>query len=147
VLELEIYIFDEAGHEKKHVWKFTPLDTDEGHDIIRNDKARATGALNRRPFWIKETKRITIGAGMLRFPDHKANFMRLLLAHRIVEIREIAHHKVEIEFVLDQDQEFTFEYLRDLRSLKRKTLMLREKDPNYYSSFETFLKDRFGISG
>ncbi len=142
MIELWIYLHDELGREQKHVWKFTPVANKElGFDIIRNAGDRATGSEINTPWAIQEIRSLTFGAGMLRIPTNKANFMRLLLAKRIVWVREINNKKVQIPFELRIDEELRWEYLRDFDSLKRKTLELAQKDPVKYTEFESYITD------
>jgi hypothetical protein len=145
VLELLLYTYTSPGQVKEHSWKFTPVQNEPGFEVFRNDTPRATGAGSSRPYWIKEIRDITIGAGMLRIPEHKENFLRLLVADKILLFREYKHKPFIIEFELRIDEEIRFEYLRDYKSLKRKDITLVEKDPNYYDSFEEFIEERLSL--
>jgi hypothetical protein len=130
--------FDKEGQERTVDWQFTPVDREPGFDIYRASKERATGASVARAFWIKEVWQITLGAGTLSFADHRENFLRLLTASKIVWKRSLGSRTIETEFVLETEQRVMMEYLQDRRSLKRKTITLIEKEPNYYDSFDTF---------
>jgi hypothetical protein len=131
-------LFDASGTEHTVDWQFTPVDREPGFDIYRASKERATGAGISRAFWIKEVWQITLGAGTLSFTDHRENFLRLMTASKIVWKRNLGNRTIETEFVLETEQRVMMEYLQDRRSLKRKTITLIEKQPNYYDSFDQF---------
>lgn len=145
MIELRLFTYTSPGQVTEHVWKFTPVQNEPGFDILRNDTPRATGAGSSRPFWIKEIRDISIGAGMLRIPEHYQNFLRLFVADKILLVREYKHKPLIIEFELRIDEEVRFEYLRDYKSLKRKDITLIEKDPNYYDTFESFIEQRLSL--
>jgi hypothetical protein len=145
VIELRLYTHTSIGQVTEHIWEFTPVQNEPGFEVVRNDTPRATGAAFSRPFFIKEIRDLSIGAGMLRIPEHKENFLRLLVADKILLVREYKHKPLVIEFELRIDQEIRFEYLRDYKSLKRKDITLVEKDPNYYDTFEEFISKRLSL--
>jgi hypothetical protein len=61
-----------------------------------------------------------------------------MTASKIVWKRTFGSRTIETEFVLETEQRVLLEYLQDRRSLKRKTITLIEKEPNYYDSFDGF---------
>jgi hypothetical protein len=136
--EFTLYNFNAEGIIEPHSWEFTPVDREPGFDITKADKARATGSLGNTVFSIKEVWQITIGAGTLRFDDHRINFVRLITSKKIVWKRQLGNRTIETEFELETDRRVMLEYLQDRRSLKRKTFTLVEKEANYYDSFEEF---------
>jgi hypothetical protein len=138
MLSFVITTYNELGLTEDNLWEFTPVDCEPGFDIVKSDKARATGSGAARPFLIKEVWQLTIGAGTLRLDEHRLNFLRLVTAVKIVWKRKLGNRTIETEFELETDRRLMFEYLQDRRSLKRKTITLVEKEPNYYDSFTTF---------
>jgi hypothetical protein len=138
MLTFVITTYNEFGLTEDYTWEFTPVDREPGFDIIKSDKSRATGSGATRPFLIKEVWQLTIGAGTLAFSDNRLNFLRLITAVKVVWKRKLGSKTTLTEFELETDRRLMFEYLQERRSLKRKTITLVEKEPNYYDSFAEF---------
>ncbi len=142
-VELWLYLDNAKGEEEKFVWSFSPVSNpDFAWDILRNDKARATGSESTRAFAIKEIRTLEIGAGTLRNPDHHDNFIRFLLAKKILWNRRILNKDVQIEFSPKIDAQMKYEFLSEVKSLRRKTIELWEKDFTWYPDFFKFIKER-----
>lgn len=136
-----LYTFDDKGKELETKWEVLPVDREPLFAVLSNDKGRATGASDNRPFAVKEVWNITFGGGTLLSDDHRMNFLRMnLAAHKIIWRRLYKHSTIDTEFEVVRDQEFSFDYLQSQRSLKKKTIKIVEKEENYYMNFEAFLK-------
>ncbi len=130
--------YDSEGKEERIEWKVTPIDKEPAFDLHKNDRVRATGSTNGLRFDIKEVWTLTFGAGTLQNEDHRLNFLRFLTAKTIIWKRKYKNTTIETAFEVELDDRFVFEYLQDRRSLKRKTITIVEKEPNYYDNFADF---------
>lgn len=137
--EFLLYTYNASGTEITTTWKVLPIDVEPLYQIIADDKLRATGSSSNRPFAIKEVWNLTFGAGTLGNDGNRKNFLKMYLAHKIIWRRKTANATIDTEFEIVRDQETSFDYLESKRSLKKKTVKIVEKEPNYFPDFEDFL--------
>jgi hypothetical protein len=143
MLKIRTYYDDANGSEKFVEWKVEPLLDDPEPIIHREDDESASGGSRGRALWAKEVRKILFSADLTFEEDDKAAFVRFLLGKRWELYRKRGGKWIWVPFTLKVDREIVFEFLEEIRELKRREITLVETDPRWYDEFDDIVADCF----
>jgi hypothetical protein len=120
------------------VWSFTPLRLPRGYTQARESTSDGEGTPRRRPLNIRDRLSLKIPAGLLLNDTQFANFLRLLMAHKIERQRTIAGKPQWFEYLLDADGALPDpDHPEDVDRLRSYMFTLLAVDVTWYTDFES----------
>jgi hypothetical protein len=138
MLDLRITNYKSDGTEFQAIASFDPL-FDKAYPAYKRDEGESTGGIaSRRPYYEREIRNITFGAGILATQDSRDLFRKLLRSHKIEFITTDAKKKkIYTAYELDIDAEVEPSYLEDsdLVELAYKEIKFIEKKSREFNTW------------